>query len=286
MATGETPDSVLADLDALVGLMPVKVAIHRIADIHRLNARRAAAGEPVVRQPLDLVFAGEPGTGEDDVARIVARLYVALELLPEVKVAEVGRAHLVAVDEAATHAQVAEAVRAADGGILFVDDAQQLISQQPGDQGDTAIRALVAAMEQSGRRFAVILSGPTEPMRLIAEHHPALRAAFEDVIEFPRYTPEELVLLFDREAAALRIDVPEAVRAAVFAHLIEVHEAGRFRSARYVPGLVEEMYARLAARTLDDADQDAHRRFAVQDVPPVDQAGLDRSGLRVGFSAR
>ncbi|MGA0121623.1 MAG: hypothetical protein ACO3KD_01255 [Gaiellales bacterium] len=286
-AAAETPEAVLADLDALVGLGPVKEAIHRLADVHRLNAHRRAAGEPVLEQPLDLVFAGDPGTAEDDVARLVARLYAALGLLPEAKLAEVGREHLVGPDEASTRAHVEAAVAAAHGGVLFVDDAQRLVGTGPGDPGDVAIAALVAAMADPARGFAVILSGPTEPMRLIARHHPALAPAFEDVIEFPRYTPAELAELFARQAAALGIAVPDDVRTAVAAPLAEVHAGGRFRDARYVPALVDEMYARLAGRALADGapDPDAQRAFALADVPPVAAAEPAETGLRVGFSA-
>ena len=283
----ETPEAVLADLDALVGLAPVKAAIHRLADVHRLNAHRRAAGEPVIEQPLDLVFAGDPGTAEDEVARIVARLYAALGLLAEAKLAEVGREHLVGPDPAQTRARVAAAVEAARGGVLFVDDAQRLVMGPPGDPGEAAIGALVEAMAAADRGFAVILSGPTEPMRVVAAHHPALAPVFEDVIEFPRYTPEELAELFEREAGRLGIGAPDDVRAAVAAHLAEVHAGGRFRDARYVPALVEEMYARLAARALADGDlaDPEHRAFAVADVPPVASAEPADTGLRVGFSA-
>jgi len=286
-AAPETPEAVLADLDGLVGLAPVKAAVHRLADVHRLNAHRRAAGPPVIERPLDLVFAGDPGTAEDEVARIVARLYAALGLLPEARLAEVGREHLVGPDEAQTRARVEAAVAAARGGVLFVDDAHRLFAGEPGDPGEAAIAALVQAMGAPDRGFAVILSGPTEPMRVIAAHHPALAPAFEDVVEFPRYTPDELALLFAREAARLGIGVPDEVQAAVAAHLAEVHAAGRFRDARYVPALVEEMYARLAARALADGDlADAeHRAFAAADVPPVAAAGPAATGLRVGFSA-
>ncbi len=285
----ETVDAILAELDAMVGLGPVKQALRRMADVQRLNADRRAADEPVIEQPLDLVFAGDPGTGEDNVVRIVARLYAALGVLPEVKVAEVARVHLVGATDDDTRTRVGEAVEAARGGVLFVDEAQQLISPDPADPGDVAITALAEQMEGRGAAdFAVVLSGPTEAMRLIIQHHPVLARCFDDVIEFPRYTPDELLELFRRRAAELHIEVPDGVAALVAEHLEQVHAGGRFRTARYVPSLVEEMYARMAARALADgvATPDEHRAFAAEDVPPVDQAALADTGLRVGFSAR
>lgn len=280
-------DAILRDLDAMIGLEPVKQAIHRIADVQRLNAARQAEGLPVRPHPLDLVFAGEPGTGEDEVARVVARLYAALGLLPEVKVAEVGRVHLVGATADASRTLVAAAVGAAIGGVLLVSGAQLLVPEQAGDPVDAALTALAAEVTAHRDQMALIVSGPTGPTEAIMAHHPQLAALEATVVEFPRYTPDELVLLFQRDAAALRIDVPDDVLAAVRSHLVEVHASERFRTARYVPGLVEEMYARLAQRALADgiADPTELGAFAVADVPPVAAAEPRDTGLRVGFSA-
>ena len=124
-------------------------------------------------------------------------------------------------------------------------------------------------------------------MRLIVEHHSAIHGAFEDLIEFPRYLPDELVEIFQREAAELRIEVPADVLVAVRAHIGEVYAGGQFRSARYVPGLIEEMYARMAARTMKkgEATQSENRGFAVRDVPEPSAAELGDTGIKVGFSA-
>ncbi len=285
MAAPETTASILADLNDLIGLQPVKDALARLAAVHQLNAKRAAAGEPVIAQPLDLVFAGEPGTGEDEVARIVARLYVSLGLLPEVKVAEVSRPELVAATAEETVARVEAAIQVALGGVLFVDEAQLLIPTTAEDHGDVAITALVAAMEARAGQLAVILAGPTDALRLIVEHHPGLNAAFEELITFPRYTPEELVALFEQKAAALKIKVPTNVLAAVSEHLVEVHADGSFRSARYIPSLLEEMYARMATRTTGASPAELKRGFAVEDVPQPAAATLGDTGVKVGFTA-
>ncbi len=276
----------LAELDALIGLAPVKEAIHRLVAIHQLNAVRAAADEPTIAQSLDLVFAGDPGTGEDVVARIVGQLYAELGVLAQGHVVEVTRVDLVGATTEATRAQVLAAVTAARQGVLFVDDAHLLIPQSAVDLGGVAIASLVAAMGTRTTPFAVILAGPTQAMELIIEHHPALHLAFENMIEFPRYTPDELLAIFRQKVGDLKIKVSPAVLAAVRNHLVEIYDGGRFKTARYVPDLVGEMYARLATRTMTDgvADADERRAFAVADVPPAAAAALTDTGLRVGFS--
>ena len=93
----ETPtlESALAELDALVGLEPVKRQVHEIAAQLRVARLRDAQGltsQPPVRH---FVFTGPPGTGKTTVARILARIFAALGLLVRPGVVEAHRADLV-----------------------------------------------------------------------------------------------------------------------------------------------------------------------------------------------
>jgi len=285
VATDAIPD-LLAELDALVGLAPVKAGVERLVAIHQLNSVRVTDGEPIIAHDLDLMFMGDPGTGEDQVAALIGRLYVALGLLPTGQVVEVQRGDLVGATAEETQARVLAAVTAASGGILFVDDAEQLIPLVPEDQGIVALAAIAAAVEARPVPFACIVSGPTDAVDAIALHYPAFVHARAAALEFPRYTADELVAIFERGAADLQIAVPKPVEAALLEHFVAVHDRGDFRSARYVPALLEEMYARLATRTMSDgkADGNEHRRFAVADVPEPASAITADTGIRIGFS--
>ena len=283
MAGSDQVDALLAELDALVGLEEVKREIARRIAVHRLNAERQRAGEPVLPEGLDLAFAGDPGTGEVEIARIVAGLYHALGLLPTDRVVEVAPFDLVGADETETVARIQGAVGNALGAVLFVDEAPLLLTDGPDGQGSVALATLVAAMAADPPSFAVILAGPTEPMRLIVERHPLLQPIFDDVIVFPRYTPDQLLEIVRLQIAELRIEFPDDVAAAVLDHLATVHATGAFRSARYLPALVEEMYGSLAERA-GAAGANGARSFVVEDVPAVAAAHFDERGVRVGFS--
>jgi len=279
-------DALLDELDGLVGLEPVKEGLRRLIAIQRLNQERAQQGAPILDHSADLAFGGEPGTGEDAVAALVGRLYVALGLLPDGTLHEATRADLVGATAEESATRVAAVVAAAAGGILLVDDVEQLVPTAPDDPAAAALAALATTLAARPAPLAVILSGPTAVLDALAEHLPAFAAARANMLEFPRYTPEELVLILQRGAVDLQIAVPDDVQVALHEHFRVVHDAGDFRSARYVPALLAEMYARLATRTMADgtADPAEHQAFTVADIPPPAAPVDQGTGIRIGFS--
>src|SRR4029453_17566061 len=92
----ETVADVLAELDELIGLGPVKTQVRKIIAVVQANTEREKAGLKAVNPGLHLVFTGPPGTGKTTVARLVARLYSSTGALPGARFTEASRSDLVA----------------------------------------------------------------------------------------------------------------------------------------------------------------------------------------------
>ena len=270
--TGDTTESVLVELDRLVGLGVVKAGVRRLIAVQSFNRERRAAGLPEVSASHHLVFTGNPGTGKTTVARLVARLYRTIGISSRGQLVEASRANLVAGYVGQTALKVQEVVRSAIGGVLFIDEAYSLAPEGPWDFGNEAIATLVQMMEESRRDLAVIAAGYPEEMKRFIDSNPGLRSRFTTYIDFPDYGPDELAQIFETMAAQAKVRLGPGVLDAIGRRLAETAGAQNFGNARFVRSLFEDAYANLAARA--DADGKIDRAeiedLTVADVPQED----------------
>src|SRR6476646_5107925 len=131
---------------------------------------------------LNMILTGNPGTGKTTIARLFSGMYYEVGVLPRKEVIEVDRSQLVGAYVGQTEENVRNAVEKAVGGVLFIDEAYNLKreGQTGNDYGQVAIDTLVSLMtsKEYGGKFAVILAGYPEEMRLFIDSNPGLRSRF------------------------------------------------------------------------------------------------------------
>jgi SpoVK/Ycf46/Vps4 family AAA+-type ATPase len=190
-----TVEHALAELDALVGLEPVKRQVHEIVaqlQVGRLRVRQGLASQPPSRH---FVFTGPPGTGKTTVARIIGRIFAALGLLVRPEVIEVHRADLVGEHLGSTAIKTSKLIDSAMGGVLFIDEAYALHNEaySGGDAfGSEAVATLLKRAEDDRERLVVVLAGYTDDMDRLLRSNPGLASRFSTRITFPSYTAAEL----------------------------------------------------------------------------------------------
>ena len=168
-------ESALAELDALVGLEPVKRQVHEIAAqlrVARLRDRQGLASHAPARH---FVFTGPPGTGKTTVARILGRIFSALGLLVRPEVVEAHRADLVGEHLGSTAIKTNKLIDSALGGVLFIDEAYALYNRgySGGDAfGSEAVATLLKRAEDDRDRLVIVLAGYTEDMLPVPAEQP------------------------------------------------------------------------------------------------------------------
>ncbi|HEX2284219.1 MAG TPA: type VII secretion AAA-ATPase EccA [Mycobacterium sp.] len=190
-----------AELAEFIGLEEVKYQVARLKSSVAMAIRRQERGLTVANRTNHLVFAGPPGTGKTTIARVVAKIYCGLGLLKKETVREVHRADLIGQHIGETEAKTNAIIDSALDGVLFLDEAYALVSTgAKNDFGLVAIDTLLARMENDRDRLVVIVAGYRKDLDLFLDTNEGLRSRFTRSIDFPSYSPKELVEIAIRMA--------------------------------------------------------------------------------------
>lgn len=281
-----TKDDLLAELASLTGLASVKQEVTSLVDLIAVSERRRAAGLPVPPMSRHLVFAGAPGTGKTTVARLYGEILASLGVLRTGQVVEVSRSDLVSENVGGTALKATAKFNEAVGGVFFVDEAYAL-APQPGasvDFGREAIDTLVKLMEDHRDDVVVIAAGYSADMRKFLQSNAGLASRFSRTVEFPNYSPQELLEIVERQANEHGYVLAPEVRDVLVRHFQAMKRDETFGNGRVARQVFEEMIGRQSQRlaSMPEATADDLRLLTLPDLGEV-AAGL---GMRASAASQ
>ena len=267
-------EELLAELDGLIGLEPVKAEVRLVANLIQVQNLRRSRKLPVADSSRHLVFTGNPGTGKTTVARLLAQIYRTLGVVEKGHLVETDRSQLVAGYVGQTAIQVRKVVESALGGVLLVDEAYALARGDERDFGQEAIDTLVKLIEDHREDVVVIAAGYPDEMADFIESNPGLRSRFPKTIAFPDYTDDELVAIFVSMAKTSAYACAPGVDQHLHAWFAAQRRDKGFGNARLARNLFEAVVARQASRVVDIEDPTDEQLMALtpDDIGPVQPA--------------
>ena len=261
----------LAKLNGMVGLAAVKKEISNLAAFLNLQIRR---GETNTFQGKHYVFTGNPGTGKTTVARIMADVFRTLGILSRGQLVEADRSKLVAGFSGQTAIKTNQLIDSAMGGVLFIDEAYTLKSNDQDSFGAEAIDTLLKRLEDDRGKFICIVAGYTDQMHDFIDTNPGLKSRFTQTIHFEDYTPDELTEIFINLAKGKNFTVDEETRGAVHRQFEQLYlrrdkNFGNAREARRIfDQTVERQSQRLVEQVNDpNLHQEDMYRITTADLP-------------------
>ncbi len=243
-------DAVIREFNELIGLKSVKYEINTLINLARINLIRKKNNLKVPELSMHLVFLGNPGTGKTTVARLLSEIYGKLKLLSKGHMLEVTRTDLVGEYVGQTSKKTRDVVEQALGGILFIDEAYAIVADTKEDFGKEAVAELLKQMEDHRDDLVVIVAGYTNEMKKFIEVNPGLKSRFNKYIEFPNYSPDELVDIFKLQLTKNEYVVDDGVLEKLKS-FFESIDRSDFANGRGVRNLFEKMIEAQANRIIN-----------------------------------
>lgn len=242
-------------LEEMIGLESVKRGVKEFIAINKLNKRREQQGYATSFTTMHALFLGNPGTGKTTVARLIGRLLKEEGLIEKGQFIEVSRSNLVGEYIGETAIKTREVLESALGGILFIDEAYTLASQDNSrDFGLEAINEILKFMEDHRRDIVIIFAGYTKNMEDFLKMNEGLRSRIPNSFNFEDYTVPQLVKIGLDELRAQGYNIDDEQ----YADLVEYkHQLTNDNSnGRWVRNLNESLLRTLAINLLDYPNKD------------------------------
>ncbi|SFT33349.1 AAA+-type ATPase, SpoVK/Ycf46/Vps4 family [Lachnospiraceae bacterium XBD2001] len=262
-------------LNRLIGLKDVKYEIRStisIVDYLKQERTEGKTSDIALGTSLHMCFAGNPGTGKTTVARLYAEVLAALGVARNGELHEVSRSDLVGRYQGETALKTKEVCENSYGGVLFIDEAYDLVQGEHDSFGREAVATLIKQMEDNRDKMIVIFAGYSKEMEQFMEANTGIKSRISKTIVFPDYALEDLECIFYRMVDERNIILADGVRKHVndlIAYLYERRDA-KFGNAREMRNLFETIWKHMVHRVEEEQlNGDARRTVVIADIEKV-----------------
>ena len=200
---------------------------------------------------LHMVFLGNPGTGKTTVARIIAEMLYNLKYIKQNKLIEVSSKDLVAEYVGQTAPKTMAVIERALGGVLFVDEAYSLASEEGSGNSfnKEAIATLIQAMENYRDNLVVIFAGYTKEMQAFLNANSGIVSRIGYTLDFKDYTSEELLKIFEGMVKKAGFSITKEACDEVVKVIDKYRNTKNFGNARFARNLYEKTIIKHASNT-------------------------------------
>jgi AAA+ superfamily predicted ATPase len=264
-------EQLIYDLYDLTGLQTVKQEINTLINLIKIKKAREGFDLKNTEISLHIVFSGNPGTGKTTVARHLGKIYKSIGVINKGHLVETDRSGMIAEYVGQTAIKVNKLVDSALDGVLFIDEAYALLTDDKDTYGKEALATLLKRMEDDRGRLIVVLAGYSDEMTTLIESNPGLKSRFNKYIHFEDYTVIELYSIFIGMSRKLNFNLQPGLADAI-KQIFEMEIAKgekSFDNGRFVRNLFEKMIEKQANRLTYDVELNREKltTLMIADLP-------------------
>jgi hypothetical protein len=170
-------------------------------------------------------------------------------------------------------------LKRAYGGVLFIDEAYYLHRpENERDYGQEAIEILLQVMENDRDRLVVILAGYRDRMDEFFASNPGMASRVTHHIDFPDYTPEELMEIAQGMLERQDYRLSPAAEQAFREYLERRMQMPRFAHGRSTRNAIDRARLRHASRLFNAGTPPGHDELMTIEADDVYASSIFRSG--------
>ena len=243
-------DEVHDEMDReLIALHDVKGRIREIAALLLVDRLRRSIGLEASAPTLHMSFTGNPGTGKTTVAAKMGKILYRLGYVRKGHVVSVTRDDLVGQYVGHTAPKTRDVLKKAMGGVLFIDEAYHIYRvDNERDYGQETVELLLQVMENDREDIVVIMAGYKQQMDRFFADVPGLSSRIAHHIDFPDYSPDELMEIARLMAEQQRYRLSGEGEIALADYLKLRLDQPRFANGRSVRNALDRARMRQAIR--------------------------------------
>ena len=252
-----TLDEVKYKLNSIIGMKGLKDFIDNIQNSYKVQKIRERLGLKTSHISMNMIFAGNAGTGKTNAARITYEYLNALGILKEGKFREVSKADFVSENLNDIAKRTNDIVNSALGGLLFIDEAYSLCESEDDKAGKEIVDALLKGIEDNRNNLIVILAGYEKDMEKFISINPGLKSRFPNVIHFEDYSPSEMYQIAVKIAKSKGYRIAKNVKYDLIELFAKNQIIGKndLGNARFVRNIVENAIMDASKKYLNSSEK-------------------------------